>query len=124
LVKVPPTSREAPEERVKLFALLIVVFPVEVAFSVIDQPPVVESKVRWWKVEEPGATSSPPSVEVKVTVPRLLSNDPPTPSHDPATSYLPEGSTTAPFVIVMSFVVDAFVSANVHPPPTPLKVTS
>jgi hypothetical protein len=123
-VKAPPTSSDAPEERVKLFALLIVVLPVEVAFSVMVQPPVVESKVRWWKVEEPGATSSPPSVEVKVTVPRLLSNEPPTPSHEPATSYLPDGSVTAPFVMVISFVVDAFVSANAQPPPTPLNVTS
>jgi hypothetical protein len=96
LVKVPPTSREAPEERVKLFALLIVVFPVEVAFSVIDQPPVVESKVRWWKVEEPGATVSPVSAELKITVPALLLKVPEVLVSDPPIERVPEGNVRAP----------------------------
>ena len=46
LVKVPPTERVVLGERVKELALLSVVLLVDVAFWVMVQPPLLESKVR------------------------------------------------------------------------------
>jgi hypothetical protein len=76
LVKVPPTSREVPDERVKFVAAVSVKFPVVVAWFVMVHPPPAAFMVRLKNGEDPGFTVSPVSVEFKRTVPLLWVNVP------------------------------------------------